>query len=212
MSDVKRIIGITVGTPLNPNKLGGSADEVYIATKNETEDDIPEGVEIAIFPGEEAPPSGSSDEVYILAEGETESDIPEGVEIAIFPGEEAPSSGSADEVYILSEGETESDIPEGVEIAIFPGEDIATPGAAIDLSEYAKTSEVEKKLEAKADLVDGRLSREQLPAIDNTLKLDIQGVLGVNTATEVEKDNTLPITAAAVHTTVGNIEILLGTI
>ena len=38
------------------------------------------------------------------------------------------------------------------------------------------------------------------------------GVLSVNRATEVEKDNTLPITAAAVHTTVGNIEILLGTI
>lgn len=177
MSDVKKIIGATVGTPLNPNKLGGSVDEVYIAAKNETEDDIPEGVVVAIFPGEEAPPSVS-----------------------------------ADEVYILSEGETESDIPEGVEIAIFPSEDMMPSNAVIDLSEYAKTSDVEEKLEAKADLVDGKVSIEQLPALDNTLKLDVQGVLGVNTATEVEKDNTLPITAAAVHTTVGNIEILLSTI
>lgn len=46
---------------------------------------------------------------------------------------------------------------------------------------------------------------------DKTLKLE-DGVLSVNTAEAVEEDNTLPITSAAVHTTVGNIEILLGTI
>ena len=46
---------------------------------------------------------------------------------------------------------------------------------------------------------------------DETLTLK-DGVLSVNRATAVEKDNTLPITAAAVHTTVGNIEVLLGTI
>ena len=48
--------------------------------------------------------------------------------------------------------------------------------------------------------------------VDETLKFSKDGVLSVNTTTEVEKDNTLPITAAAVHTTVGNIEVLLGTI
>ena len=47
--------------------------------------------------------------------------------------------------------------------------------------------------------------------IDNTLRIK-DGVLGVNTADKVEQDNTLPITSAAVHTTVGNIEVLLGTI
>ena len=36
--------------------------------------------------------------------------------------------------------------------------------------------------------------------------------LDVNTAGDVEQDNTLPITSAAVYSTVGNIEILLGTI
>ena len=46
---------------------------------------------------------------------------------------------------------------------------------------------------------------------DETLRL-YNGVLSVNRATEPEEDNTLPITAAAVHTTVGNIEILLKTI
>ena len=46
---------------------------------------------------------------------------------------------------------------------------------------------------------------------DETLYLE-NGVLGVNTATYVEGDNTLPITSAAVFETVGNIEILLKTI
>lgn len=46
---------------------------------------------------------------------------------------------------------------------------------------------------------------------DETLSLK-NGVLGVNRAFDVEADNTLPITSAAVHTTVGNIEILLSTI
>lgn len=46
---------------------------------------------------------------------------------------------------------------------------------------------------------------------DETLKLE-NGVLSVNTATEAEEDNTLPITSAAVATTVGNIEIILKTI
>lgn len=44
------------------------------------------------------------------------------------------------------------------------------------------------------------------------LKINENGVLSVDTADAVEEDNTRPITAAAVHTTVGNIEILLGTI
>jgi hypothetical protein len=37
----------------------------------------------------------------------------------------------------------------------------------------------------------------------------IDGVLSVDTATAVEQDNTKPITSAAVHTEVGNIEALL---
>ena len=45
-----------------------------------------------------------------------------------------------------------------------------------------------------------------------TLVQSSDGVVRVNTATEAEKDNTLPITSAAVHTNIGNIEILLETI
>lgn len=48
---------------------------------------------------------------------------------------------------------------------------------------------------------------------DATLNLDPETkILSVNTANSPEADNTLPITSAAVHTTVGNIEILLQTI
>ena len=49
--------------------------------------------------------------------------------------------------------------------------------------------------------------------IGSGLKLDdATNVLSVDTATDVEEDNTKPITSAAVYQTVGNIEILLGTI
>lgn len=47
--------------------------------------------------------------------------------------------------------------------------------------------------------------------IGNGLKVT-GNTLEVDTANDVEQDNTLPITSAAVYTTVGNIEILLGTI
>lgn len=47
--------------------------------------------------------------------------------------------------------------------------------------------------------------------IGHGLKVE-NNVLLVDTAQDVEQDNTLPITSAAVHTTVGNIEILLKTI
>lgn len=46
---------------------------------------------------------------------------------------------------------------------------------------------------------------------DETLTLE-NGILSVNTATEVEADNTLPVTSAAVHVEVGNIDALLKTI
>lgn len=48
---------------------------------------------------------------------------------------------------------------------------------------------------------------------DKTLTLDPDTqVLSVNTADDVEQDNTLPVTSAAVYVEVGNINALLGTI
>ena len=49
-------------------------------------------------------------------------------------------------------------------------------------------------------------------ALGHALMWDSQGRLAVQVADTAEADNTLPITAAAVHTELGNIEILLQTI
>lgn len=47
---------------------------------------------------------------------------------------------------------------------------------------------------------------------DDTLTYDEDGVFRVNTVNSAEQDNTRPITSAAVHTQLGNIEVLLKTI
>lgn len=46
-------------------------------------------------------------------------------------------------------------------------------------------------------------------SIGNGLKWDADGNLIVDTADKVEQDNTKPVTSAAVHTEIGNIEALL---
>ncbi len=48
--------------------------------------------------------------------------------------------------------------------------------------------------------------------VGENLKITAEGVLSVDTATEVEQDNTKPITSAAVHVEIGNIDVLLKTI
>ena len=48
--------------------------------------------------------------------------------------------------------------------------------------------------------------------VGENMKIDGNGVLSVDTANAAEEDNTRPITSAAVHTEIGNIEILLSTI
>lgn len=47
---------------------------------------------------------------------------------------------------------------------------------------------------------------------DETIKVNEYGEIYVNTAKKVEQDNTLPITAAAVYTEIGNIDVLLQSI
>lgn len=46
----------------------------------------------------------------------------------------------------------------------------------------------------------------------NALELTADGILNVKTASDVEEDNTLPVTAAAVYAEIGNIDVLLSTI
>lgn len=65
----------------------------------------------------------------------------------------------------------------------------------------------EQKIDLGKVVGEGALTLET----DETLSY-VDGRLSVNTADAVEQDNTLPITSAAVHTTVGNIEVLLQTI
>lgn len=48
--------------------------------------------------------------------------------------------------------------------------------------------------------------------VGENLKITQEGVLSVDTANDVEQDNTKPITAAAVYTEIGNIDALLKTI
>ena len=48
--------------------------------------------------------------------------------------------------------------------------------------------------------------------IGDNMELDSNGVLKVKVASKVEADNTLPVSSAAVHTHIGNIEALLDTI
>ena len=45
--------------------------------------------------------------------------------------------------------------------------------------------------------------------VGENLKIDENGVLSVDTATNVEQDNTKPVTSAAVHVQLGNVEALL---
>lgn len=45
--------------------------------------------------------------------------------------------------------------------------------------------------------------------VGENLKIDENGVLSVDTATDVEQDNTKPVTSAAVHVQLGNVETLL---
>ena len=48
--------------------------------------------------------------------------------------------------------------------------------------------------------------------VGECLSISDDGTLSVRTTNEVGADNTLPVTAACVHSTVGNIETLLETI
>lgn len=51
-----------------------------------------------------------------------------------------------------------------------------------------------------------------MPGINETLMYDAEGDLGVNVTDEIAENNRLPVSSAAVYTTVGNINVLLETI
>lgn len=80
---------------------------------------------------------------------------------------------------------------------------------------YDLKCNIEQEKPISADLSVQFYSGGGAPAyvIGSGLKLDAEtNTLSVDTADKVEQDNTLPVTSAAVYTTVGNIDALLGTI
>lgn len=64
----------------------------------------------------------------------------------------------------------------------------------------------------KTDYVIQIPKQEQINIDNHTLKFNSNNQLYVNTATSSEQDSTLPITAGAVYTEIGNINTLLSTI
>lgn len=83
----------------------------------------------------------------------------------------------------------ERSVPEEDKSATGGGETPSSPGAA-------------ELLPATADMLGGI-------KVGSNLTIDANGVLSVDTATAVEADNTRPVTSAAVHVEIGNIEALL---
>ena len=87
-------------------------------------------------------------------------------------GETITVPNTYDEIYILNEGETEVNIPAGVNLAVFPEEKIdnTTVIQLVDkINQLRADTEValeenENNLRNKADLIDGKVPLEQLPA------------------------------------------------
>lgn len=70
-----------------------------------------------------------------------------------------------------------------------------------------------KQLELDLKIFSGSNSNNHIYNIGNGLKVDEEtNTLFVDTASVVEKDNTKPVTSAAVYTEIGNINALLETI
>ena len=81
-----------------------------------------------------------------------------------------------------------------------------------EVLKYSQLEERVEKLEEQMENGGGGGGTGASFEVDGTtLKLE-NGVLSVNTINEVKKDNTQPITSAAVETVVGNINVLLETI
>lgn len=118
-------------------------------------------------------------------------------------GTEPPEGTSEWIMQILQAGHDAMDAAERAEeaAAIFPNPSPQDAGKSIVVSK-------DGKYELK--MVTGGGDGESYQ-IGSGLKV-VDGTLMVDTVNQVEEDNTLPITSAAVYTTVGNIDALLQTI
>lgn len=83
-------------------------------------------------------------------------------------------------------------------------------GYALMEANAIQVDENDKRLDEKLNEIEGQLGVQF--TTDNSLSMSEDGVLSVNVTDEASEDNTLPITSSAVHTIVGNIEVLLNLI
>lgn len=77
---------------------------------------------------------------------------------------------------------------------------------------HAKLLTGDTKLKASLNVCVRDAGTAQTVTLGHALIVDNEGKLSVDVAHVAEADNTLPITSAAVHTQLGNIEVLLTTI
>lgn len=77
---------------------------------------------------------------------------------------------------------------------------------------HAKLLTGDTKLKASLNVRVHDSGPAQTVSLGHALTIDNEGRLSVDVAHVAEADNTLPITSAAVHTQLGNIEVLLTTI
>lgn len=120
-------------------------------------------------------------------------------------GTEPPEGTSEWIMQILQAGQDAMDAAERAEeaAAIFPNPSPQNAGKSIVVSEDGSKYELK--------MITGGGGGVESDQIGDGLKI-VDGKLTVDVVNDVEKDNTKPITSAAVFTTVGNIDSLLQTI
>lgn len=87
--------------------------------------------------------------------------------------------------------------------------DISFDGSIEDTEPFSSSLEIP---ESVGSVVWNAVTDKPFEKIGDNLIVDQSGRLSVDTASEVEEDNTKPITSAAVYTEVGNINALLALI
>lgn len=88
-------------------------------------------------------------------------------------------------------------------------EEISIEGAIEDTEPFSASLETP---ETAGSVAWSSVTNKPFKTIGGNLVVDHDGRLSVDTASEVEEDNTKPITSAAVYTEVGNINALLALI
>ena len=177
----------------------------------------PDGVEAAIA---YCQPDGHKGLYNKLADGTDAISISGNVVTIILAPQMLTVSGTVQAALVFNDAQLNrlTTFPFSVSVASNPA------SGAQKTEDYLRLKWLEDKLDEYVDGLNGTIGelveeylKDHPPAgggylvTDNTLTIK-DGVLGVNTADVVEKDNTLPVTSAAVQVVVGNISAILDTI